>query len=114
MSTTLTGYQNTITTDDTYVLASVDPMARRTEALIALTKSGGYDGTALFAGRPRGSSQAFKTINYENPPGSGVQASPITPDAFIEVDATGMDVALVTTGRTVGALAIVVSMADQY
>jgi hypothetical protein len=115
MSTQLTGYNNSITADDTYILGCVDPMARKTIATIMLTASGGYPGTATIQGRPKGSSKPFQVINYAKPPGSAVAASAITPPAIIEVDATGKDIAIVTTGGlSTGALQIDVSIADQY
>jgi hypothetical protein len=112
MSTTLTGYNNQITADDTYVLAAIDLPSRDGTVTLMLTAKNGYDGTATLKARPRGSSEAYQTMSYLTP-GSSTPATTITPPMIIEIDAGAREVALVTTGRTTGQLQIDLSATNE-
>lgn len=112
MSTRLTGYKNSITTNDDYILACCDSLGRPAKATIMLTKVSAYDGTVVVKQRPVGSAQAYQTANYSKPPGSAVASAAITPDAIIEVDIAGKETVLTTAARTTGSLQIDVAIAD--
>lgn len=96
----------TIDVNDTYVLNVAIPDSDRRQTLeIALQRVGAYDGTLLVQARPRGSSLNFQTIAYKLESTGATQASALgAADALIEVDATGLEVALTSSGRTVNSL----------
>jgi hypothetical protein len=103
----------TITGNNTYILTGIDAGYKRTIAVLQLTK-GIYDGTITVSARAKGSTAVFKPIGYTNLATQTVATTGITADALISLDATGLDVALVTTLSTTGALTVDLSVVDQY
>lgn len=108
MTTRLPGYSVTIPiASDTYILPAVDPQARGGRVVVSLVRNGGYDGTVTLQSRPAGSSAPFQVWYYTSKAGVNPSTAAFTTgnDQF-KLDATGLEIALVTTGATVGTLSV--------
>lgn len=91
---------------NTYILNTAIPDSdRRVTIAIMLTRVAAFDGAITPKARPRGSSAAFATIAYTIL-GTGATAAAAlgAADAFIRIDATGLEVALDCAGGTVGSM----------
>lgn len=116
MSTSIFQSPFTIQADDTYILKTGQPDANRiARRVISLTAVSAYDGAITLKSRPRGSSAAFTTQPYEKQFLNGVAAdgSKVTTgisgtvgDSLIELDDSGLELALVSSGRTVGSMTV--------
>jgi hypothetical protein len=114
MSTRLTGYlNNTIQADDTYILAMIDPQSKWTKAVISLTRIAAYNGVITVQSRPMGSSAAFTTQSYTTSAGASSVATLGAADTQIDIDATGKEIALSSTGRTAGSMTVNVGVQNE-
>lgn len=95
-------------TNDTFVLATAIPDSDRPVTVSgALTRVSAYDGTLTLSARPRGSTGAWKAIAYTNPATGATSAAAFgAADAQFRLDATGLELALVGAGRTVGSMTL--------
>jgi hypothetical protein len=114
MTTRLTGYSVTIpVASDTYVLAGVDPQAKSGKAVINIQRNGGYDGTLTLQSRPAGSSAPFVAQYYTTKAGAIASAALTTGNDQIFVDATGLELAFVSSGATVGSATITLGVQNE-
>lgn len=95
-----------ISTNDTYILRTAIPDSDRKQTVVVqFQRNGAYSGTVLVQARPRGSSLNFQTIAYKLLGTGATQASALgAADAEISVDATGLELALTSSGGGTGSL----------
>jgi hypothetical protein len=114
MTTRLTGYATTIPiASDTYILAGIDPQSKPASAKISLVRNGGYDGSVTLQARPAGSSGPFLAWFYTTKAGAISSAAFAAGNDQFSVDVSDLELALVTSGATVGTLSVAVAVANE-
>lgn len=117
MSTSLFQRTFTLDVDDTYILKTGQPDgSRKSRRTIKFTKTA-YNGSITVKSRPRGSSGAFTDQPYEKQylnaaagDGSKVTTA-ITDNSTISIDDSGLEIALVASGRSAGSMAVETTVA---
>ena len=103
MTTAITKRSFNITTNDTFTLNTVTPDSDRKQTVdIMLTANAVVGGSVLLQARPRGSTKAFQTIAYTLLGTGATQATALSASSIIRVDATGLELALTSSGLTGG------------